>query len=801
MPQRPTPTGLTLRPLPLALLSVMLAMPLVASLPAHAAEPSPATTEQQQSYRIPAGTLEDSLNALGRQAGIVLMFSSDLVGGKNSGGLSGHFTPGQALERLLSGTGLVATPQSGGGYSIAPEEQGTTTLPAVKVVAGHIRDATTEDTGSYTSNQVTIGKREQSLREIPQSVSVTPRKRMNDQNMTTLDDVLTQATGITRRNFGPTASTFRSRGYDIDTLLLDGSPVQGAIGVTDTMFDTAVLDRVEVLRGPAGLLQGSGEPSGTVNLARKRAREEFGFEPALTYGSWDTYRGEVDVTGALDESGKLRGRLVAVHDDRNHFKDHVYIDKTIGYGTVEYDFTPNTTVSVGIMDQSGESRPDMGLPQLADGQLLDIDHSKFHGSLWDVKDESIERHFAELEHQFDNGGNLRLIADHIERETDAQQSSASVTFPVSNADELTVWQWRTVDPREDSFIDATFSTPFDLFGNTHDVMIGANHRVIKDQFSWGSGDPQHIQRNLANPDPNTPKPTFDINETTNTRTEETGFYSQLRLSILDNTTFIAGGRVSRWQTEDRLDPSNNFEIDSEFTPYASLIYDINSQISTYSSYSEIFKPQTSQAVNGDFLEPRTGEQFELGLKGEHLNGAVNWHTAVFHITDQNRAIADLNNPGFSIAEGEVESEGFEMEVTGRPSPRWDIVAGYAYTQTEFVNDPVQEGRTFSTDTPEHDLKLWTRYRFSGNPDLGWRVGAGLNYVSNIFAESDDARWEQGGYTILSGLIGYRFNRNLDFSLTGNNLTGKKYFSTLRARTRNNYYGEPRNFMLTMRYQY
>ncbi|MCE8024894.1 TonB-dependent siderophore receptor [Billgrantia aerodenitrificans] len=675
------------------------------------------------------------------------------------------------------------------------------TLPTLTVTGEHVHDATTADTGSYTSNRVTIGKREQSLRETPQSVSVITRERMNDQNMTTLDDVLTQTTGITRRSFGPTASTFRSRGYEIDTLLLDGSPIDSAIGVTDTMFDTAVMDRVEVLRGPAGLIQGSGEPSGTVNMVRKRAQKEFGFETALTYGSWNTYRGEIDVTGALDKSGRLRGRFVGVYDDRDHFIDHVYIENTVGYGTLEYDVTPNTTLSAGIMSQSGASRPNYGLPQLAGGRLLNIDRSTYHGSLWDIKDESIERYFAELEHQLANGGSLRFSANHIERESDTQQSTAGVSIPASNMDDINIWQWRQLNPREDSFYDATLSTPFELFGNSHNLMIGASHRVTEEQTIWGSGDPQFIQRNLTNPDPHTPKPTFDINETRSIKTEESSLYSQLNLSILDNSTLIAGGRVSWWETQDRLDSSNNFSIDSEFTPYAGLIYDINGQVSTYASYTEIFQPQSSQTVEGDFLEPRSGKQLELGLKGEHLNGALNWHAAVFQITDQNRSVADLANPGFSVAEGEAESEGFEVEVTGSPLPRWDISAGYAYTKTEYVNDPNQEGQPFSTDTPKHDFKLWTRYRFSDNPDQGWRIGAGLNYSSSIYAEAMDTRWQQGGYTTLSGLIGYRFNRNLDFSLTGENLTDKKYFDTLRANTRNNYYGAPRNFMLTMRYQY
>lgn len=681
------------------------------------------------------------------------------------------------------------------------DESDSSELPVVKVIGEAIYEPTTEDTGSYTSNKVTIGKQGLSLKETPQSVSVITRERMNDQNMTTLDDVLTRTTGITKRDFGPTASVYLSRGYEIDTMLLDGTPIDSAIGVTDTMFDTAVLDRVEVLRGPAGLIQGSGEPSGTVNLARKRAQEEFGFQSALSYGSHDAYRGEIDVTGALDESGQLRGRFVGVHDDRNHFIDHVYTENTTGYGTLEYDLTPSTTVSVGIMDQSGESRPNYGLPQLANGQLLDIDRSTYHGSLWDVKDESIERYFAELEHEFDNGGNFRLIANHIDRETDTQQSTAGVSIPTSNSDDIDIWQWRIVNPRQDRFVDATLSTPFELAGKRHNLMVGASHRITEDETLFGSGDPQYIQRNLTNPNPNTSKPTFDISQTRDLETRETRLYSQLRLSVLDDTTFIAGGQVSWWESEDQLDSTNNFEINSEFTPYVGLTYDINDQVSTYASYTEIFQPQSSQSVNGDFLDPRSGQQVELGLKGEHMNGALNWHASTFKITDKNRAITDLDNPGFSVAEGEAESEGFELEVTGRLTPRWDISAGYAYTQTELVNDPEQEGRPLSTDTPEHDLKLWTRYQFSDNPDQGWRVGAGLNYSSEVFAEAGDTRWEQGGYTTISGLIGYRLNRNLDFALTGENLTDKKYFETVRARTRNSYYGEPRNFMLTMRYQY
>ena len=87
--------------------------------------------------------------------------------------------------------------------------------------------------------------------------------------------------------------------------------------------DLAIIDRVEVQRGAAGLFQGSGEPGVTVNLVRKRALAEKQFQFLLSAGSWQSYRAEADITGALSEDGKLRARLVAVHDDRESFLDNV----------------------------------------------------------------------------------------------------------------------------------------------------------------------------------------------------------------------------------------------------------------------------------------------------------------------------------------------------------------------------------------------------------------------------------------------------------------------------------------------
>lgn len=205
--------------------------------------------------------------------------------------------------------------------------------------------------------------------------------------------------------------------------------------------------------------------------------------------------------------------------------------------------------------------------------------------------------------------------------------------------------------------------------------------------------------------------------------------------------------------------------------------------------------------NERLLQPRTGDQVELGVKGEHLNGQLNWHTAISRINDENRAISDPEVPSASIAAGKARSQGFEAEVSGTLLPRLDISAGYAYTDTEFVRDPENEGLAFSPETPEHSFNLWSRYRFSEMPNEGWRIGAGINAVSGTHARRGDVVWEQSGYTLLSAQVGYHVNENLDFSLNGNNLTDKKYYSRISGNTRNRYYGDPRNVMITMQYKY
>lgn len=302
-----------LRPAPLAL-----ALALVFAAPLYAQDGATPVV-----IHIAAQPLGEALNDWARQTRIQLFVQPDTTAGKTAPAVAGSLSPRAALDRLLAGLGLYGRFEGNAVTIERVAAGGGAALAAVTVTAAAERSATTELTGSYTTRALSIGKMEQSIRETPQSVTVVTRQQMDDQNLVSVQEVIAQTTGAAKsqRNFG--AHVYTLRGYVIsDTnYLLDGVS-GGSYNPTGWVpVDTAIFDRVEVLRGAGALAMGVGDPSGVVNMVRKRPRAEKHFEFAQSIGSWDNYRTEIDAGGALNAAGTVRGRVVAAYTDRHHFYD------------------------------------------------------------------------------------------------------------------------------------------------------------------------------------------------------------------------------------------------------------------------------------------------------------------------------------------------------------------------------------------------------------------------------------------------------------------------------------------------
>ncbi|WP_168197545.1 TonB-dependent siderophore receptor [Brenneria corticis] len=684
-----------------------------------------------------------------------------------------------------------------------PSEEGNNavTLKGITVWG----QAPTEDTASYTAQDVTVAsKLPTALKDIPQSVSVVTRQRIEDQNLTTLDDALQQVTGVTVTPNDTETSQYRSRGYSLNTTI-DGVPVYNGLGGSE-QFDLGIYDRVEVLRGPTALLSGSGDPGGVVNVVTKKPRDNFAVSGALSAGSWDNYRSEIDVTGPLNDSGTLRARAVGIWQDRDFFYDKTHQEKKVFYGVVEYDLTPDTTLSLTFADQINNiDAPYSGLPAYATGELLDVSRSLNPSPDWSWSNTHTQEYVAGLEQRFHNGWTLTGKFRYLNK--DKAYKDTFVSSGV-NPDTYTINYFynRQYDYEYHRYaLDVYAGGPFTLFGREHQALIGYNYDDFINEYAGNRlGGSRATDISLFD---SSAVREYDVTPTngSRTRTIQSGFYGQTRLKLLDPLTWVVGGRVSDFSIRSRnLYPSTptawrkGSSASGEVTPYTGLIYELTPQISVYGSFSEIFIPQDDERADGSTLDPRQGKQYETGIKGSFYDGALNASLALFRITDSNRAYEDPDNPDYYLAAGKVRSEGWEAEVSGSPLPGWDITAGYAFLHTRYLQDDTESG-SFSLGEPKHSFKLWNHYRFAGGALDGLGVGGGLIAVSSYSGTrgNSDDRY-QGGYALLNAAISYPINKNLTVSLNGENLTDRKYYSSVGGLNTYNTYGTPRNFTLSLR---
>jgi outer membrane receptor for ferric coprogen and ferric-rhodotorulic acid len=664
---------------------------------------------------------------------------------------------------------------------------------------GQTNAATTQGTGSYTSPVTTVGAKDPTpVRQIPQSISIVTRQRIEDQNMTRLEDAARRTAGMTVLTNDHGRSSIFARGYELDSYLVDGLPAPLS-SVYGTQPDLAMFDRVEVLRGPPGLFNGAGEPGGTVNLARKRGLDQFGIDGSVTLGSWHHFRAEADVTGPLTESGRVRARGVGSFQDQDTFVDITHNRGSLGYGSFDVDLTEATTVSLGASRQDKDITPFNGLPAYADGRLLKVDRSTFIGADWNRFDNSSNEGFFEVEHQLEDGGHIKAGARYVDRDVDFKYAYAGTAVnPATNTVTLTALQR---DYTETSLaLDSHVSKPFELLGQTHNIVVGADYRRYDQRLKQGTANIAGAI-NVFSPNPNVAEPNIAYSLRTKNVPEQYSGYGQLRIKPLTPLTAILGGRLSYYHLDSTNQATNTVtkvDIDGEFTPYAGLVLDLTKNLSAYASYTEIFQPQTNLASNGQPLDPRVGDQYEVGLKGDFLDERVTASLAFFKTTDTNRAVADTANPAFSVASGEVETKGIELEVGGFVAPGWGVFASYFYLLSEYLKGtPAQTGQVFNTWTPKHTFNLWTRYAFSEGMFKGFSVGAGAKAVSSYYAQSGSTRWVQDAYAVFDAQVGYDLTENVNATLSVNNIFDKEYYSRVGSETVFNYYGEPRSVWLKL----
>lgn len=798
-----TAMALSLRALPAGL-----AVASLAAVPSARAADNVQVPAVRKAYVIPAGALGTALTEFASQAGVTMQADSRLVEGLSTPGIHGDFTVREGFAALLKGTNLEIVDEGTGVFLVrrrlADAAGQVATLSPVTVHGTRVAEATTEGSGSYTANAVTMFGAAQSLKDIPNSVSVMTRQQMDDQNITTINDALRYTTGVSSINYtgnsgaGSTAY-YNARGFPVN-VALDGQAILNGIQYMP-QFDMAMYDRVEVYRGPSGLLNGQGDLGGSVNLVRKMPTDTFQIKSETSIGSWANYRQMIDVSGPLNKEGTLRGRVVGVAGTANSFLDGEHSREGMGYAALEYDIDPRTSVSVSAGYQTAPSyQYDWGVGYDSADKLVRGPRgwSQNFAPDWAKQSMTLEEANASLKHRFDNGWKAEATVLSRHYHDYSKYAFADVPDAATNgADYYAQRQDLTYDWLG---LDAHVAGPLTLLGHKNDVLLGVNYSLENYKFR-GAGQDLGIYDIFS---PHIPEPDMPYTSGAKQKIDQFGLYGHIHSHLTDKLSLVLGGRevFYKQQSKTILPAETSWNTDAKqdgkFIPYGGLIYALTPQVSAYTSYSKIFSVQTATTYAGGAIEPFTGEQYEVGFKGSFLNNRLNATVAAFRINGNHLSVSDQVHPGYSVASGAVRSQGWEAEVSGLPLPNWNVIAGYTLANTKYTSSPDSQGQPFDSETPKHLFKLWSTYRFTQGTLQGLTVGGGVYAQSNTWRLAP--QYHQSGYAIYSAMVGYQFNSHLSADLTVNNLFDKGYYNRAPASLFAEY-GAPRSFMLTLRASY
>lgn len=692
----------------------------------------------------------------------------------------------------------------------AKNEEETQTLEAVTVTAEPAR-AETEGSRSYTTGLTNSATGlSLSIKETPQSVTVVTRQRLDDQQLQSVGDVLNATTGISV-NVQDYRSSYYSRGFSITSSQFDGIPTNFANGVKD--LDTGFYDRVEVVRGSTGLRTGAGNPSASINLVRKRPTRDFQGNVSLSAGSWDNYRGLFDLSTPLVEDGRIRARIVGVHQDSKSFIDQYKTKKDAFYGVIDADLTPATTLSVGYdyQDIHLNGVPWGGLPMyFSDGTRASWSRSKTGYANWAHDDSRITTAFASIEHRFDSGWKLRGAFNRGTIKSDAELFSFNgkvdrQTGYLDQGNALASYS----DTRQSSY-DVIASGPFNLLGRRHELVVGASHsRSVANGASTGQSIYINPPAGLGpiadfyNYDGNFPRPDFSSLAYTPNQTtiKQSGVYAAGRFSLADPLTLVIGGRLSNYSNDTPTSkPAVSFKKNNQFVPYVGMIWDINDTYSAYVSHTSIFNPQTQLDKYGNTLSPTTGKTNEVGLKASYFEDRINASLSLFESKLNNVAQQDPDNKtpqggtAYYAVSG-TKSRGIELDIQGEVTPNWNLFAGISHFTASTAT-----GARLSPTIPRTTAKLFTTYRLPGD----WNrltVGGGISWQSRMFysAANPDAAG-QSSYSLTSLMARYEISNNANLTLNVNNVFDKTYF-TMVGFFNQQLYGAPRNAQLTFNYKF
>ncbi|WP_420466051.1 TonB-dependent siderophore receptor [Panacagrimonas sp.] len=683
-------------------------------------------------------------------------------------------------------------------------------------VEGHRPDA-----GFKADDQVS-GKLPLTLRETPQSISVLTRESLDDRQVFSLQQAFELSAGVTQYSgngpfagqpsFGFNQTTIR--GIAVDDLydFRDDGFVSGSFF---SVPDLAIYERIEVVKGPNSVLYGRGSVGGLINRVRKKPLATAHTELELSAGSFDTYRADLDVTGPLLSSKRARGRLVAAYEDSGSFVRGAETQRTVLAPSVDFDLTASTRLLLMGHYQSEDIVPNTGLPlQGVPGgfDAPDISRRRYNGVVpqrpytW-----KIESAIAQLEQDLGDRwlAALRLSSSNID--TPLNTDGYVYGFRDEGDDPTTA---DVVERRGDTSVlgndfaidrdvwsgELQLTGSFEVAGKAVKASFGADHNdnaYSRRGMYTGYADANLYDGEFPQPDPELfPGATFGGDP------RSSGAFAQAQIQATQRLKVLVGARYDDVQLRSFDGDVKDSDRVDDVTGRIGLTWDLNRQVSLYTLYAQSFQPVLFDTdINGELLDPETGEIFEVGAKTEWFDGRLGLSTALYRIDREDVPVGVDLPPGedpYSVSSGLQRSEGFEVEVNGRPVPGWDLSLALSRVDSEFKDPDDPFFGNQPGGTADWQVGFYNAYAVQAGPLRG--LGAGLTaYAIDDRGVSTFQTGTIPGYERLDLHAFYKGFKDVEINLLVRNLTDEHYIEGADRRGAYAQFGSPTAMLLSVKY--
>ncbi|TOD36632.1 TonB-dependent siderophore receptor [Vibrio parahaemolyticus] len=613
--------------------------------------------------------------------------------------------------------------------------------------------------------------------DVPQAVSVVTKTEMQDRGAVRLVDALDGVAGVNNTLGEGSRDQFMIRGFDsLNDMYRDGMRDDGTL---QSYRSLANVERVEIVKGPAGALYGRGSAGGIINLVTKRANGENFTHVKGSVGSNSQYVGQVDSSMAF--SDKVNGRINLEYRQANSYVDHVDSNDFFIAPTIRVLPADGHTIDIDVEYAHQELVPYRGVPS-KNGKPVDLPVSTYFGGTNDYQESDSLRVAVDYEWRLNDQWvwNNRAAFNHIELEQKGTRQGKVTGNEVSQTVNNFGYDPRTTTTLQSELIWET---------NDNQLMLGADFNQIDIDLTLASDKtlpPQNIYNPVVGPTPDPGFKPFRDNTTTTTGVYVQDVYTWGDLSVIGNV------RYDSMELEQQKAGSGKEKLDDDKVSYrAGLVYRINYDTSVYASLARSWQLPYA----GIYINPKLAEFFhtdltEVGAKAYLLDNALMLNAALFQI-DQEQP--QTNVDGDVIDKIEVRHQGIELEARGQITKQWDISVGYSYLDAE---DKATGKKP--NDVSDHLFSLWSTYQLDDN----WRLGGGVKYVGDRYAGNDEAV-ALGDYTTVDLMAAYTTGRH-KIQANAYNILDEKYIlgATNGTSGLNQIgYGAPAEFMLSYGYQF